>query len=539
MTARRKSLTRSTSGAVAPTVALSLFGLIAAGGLAFDYARLASMDSELQSAADQAALAAATQLDGAGTAITRATSAAQTLIVNKTLFANDGSNSGRSVTVPTLIFYSAYNQDTDTGTTTTSPAAAKFVQVSVAPREAFFALTPVVQMFRSGQINASAVAGIGQAICKVPPVMICNPQEPCNNTTDPNYPFDANALVGKGLKLLTTGSGGPSECTGGSAWAPGNFGFLDTHSGETNPVLALKQAIGWNTPPGDCLPISGVDTQTGQVTPVRDAINTRFDIFDNGGPGGGACPSGGACQPSINSVKDLVRNSNANGQNSCGLGPNGWGEAASPYLPSSGTTQLTTAEIAATQTMGHPRDMCHAVSSSGTCAEGRIGDGNWDRNAYFAINYPGLNWQGEMTSAYGSTVVTRYQVYLWEIAHAGDVFTSPTGARTVGQSRVATGTKIDHNQPICGTGLQPSPTTVDRRRLSVAVVNCRANNVGGNSSGVPVRSWVDAFIVEPSANRTRTAQQDVYIEVIGETSVNTLGSTAGQVVQRQVPYLIR
>jgi len=38
--------------------------LIAAGGIAFDYARLAAMDTELQQAADQAALAAVTQLDG-------------------------------------------------------------------------------------------------------------------------------------------------------------------------------------------------------------------------------------------------------------------------------------------------------------------------------------------------------------------------------------------------------------------------------------------------------------------------------------------
>src|SRR6185503_18824901 len=56
-------LIRSQDAAVAPTVAISLFGLIAVGGIAFDYARLAAMDSELQAAADQAALAAATQLD--------------------------------------------------------------------------------------------------------------------------------------------------------------------------------------------------------------------------------------------------------------------------------------------------------------------------------------------------------------------------------------------------------------------------------------------------------------------------------------------
>ena len=49
-------LLRSNNGNVAPTVALSIVALIAAGGIAFDYARLASMDPELQNAADQAAL---------------------------------------------------------------------------------------------------------------------------------------------------------------------------------------------------------------------------------------------------------------------------------------------------------------------------------------------------------------------------------------------------------------------------------------------------------------------------------------------------
>ena len=60
---RLRELWRHDKAAVAPTVALSLFGLVAAGGLAFDYARVAAMDTELQAAADQAALAAATQLD--------------------------------------------------------------------------------------------------------------------------------------------------------------------------------------------------------------------------------------------------------------------------------------------------------------------------------------------------------------------------------------------------------------------------------------------------------------------------------------------
>ena len=85
-----RSLWRNADGAVAPTVALSLVGLIAAGGIAFDYAPLAAMDTELQQAADQAALAAATQLDGSDGACARAAAAAHVMLVNRTLMANDG-----------------------------------------------------------------------------------------------------------------------------------------------------------------------------------------------------------------------------------------------------------------------------------------------------------------------------------------------------------------------------------------------------------------------------------------------------------------
>src|SRR3546814_19457113 len=90
MRVRGTGLLRSEAGAVAPTVALSLFGLIAAGGLAFDYARLASLDTELQQAADHAALAAASQLDGETGACARAAQAASAMVVNETRFANAG-----------------------------------------------------------------------------------------------------------------------------------------------------------------------------------------------------------------------------------------------------------------------------------------------------------------------------------------------------------------------------------------------------------------------------------------------------------------
>ena len=41
-----KKLIRSNSGAVAPTIALSLTALVATGGIAFDYARIANLDTD-------------------------------------------------------------------------------------------------------------------------------------------------------------------------------------------------------------------------------------------------------------------------------------------------------------------------------------------------------------------------------------------------------------------------------------------------------------------------------------------------------------
>ena len=92
-----RKLCRSTDGAVAPTVALSLVGLLVIGGVGFDYARLASMDSELQTAADQAALAAASQLDGESGACLRAAQAASSLLTNNTRFGNFDSTNGIKV----------------------------------------------------------------------------------------------------------------------------------------------------------------------------------------------------------------------------------------------------------------------------------------------------------------------------------------------------------------------------------------------------------------------------------------------------------
>src|SRR5437868_3693460 len=183
---RRSALTvlGSNDGAVAPLIAISLFALIAAGGLAFDYSRMASLDTELQDGADQAALAGASQLDQSSGSMQRATAAAQSMLVNLTLMANDANTDAGAVTIPTVVFYKT-KADAEANangfTDTTKFANAYFIRVVVQARRANFAFTPIIGALNSGDASAEAVASLGQAICKVPPVMICNPQETGTN----------------------------------------------------------------------------------------------------------------------------------------------------------------------------------------------------------------------------------------------------------------------------------------------------------------------------------------------------------------------
>ena len=89
-------LVRDERGAVAATYALSLTALVLIAGVGFDYGRVAAMDSELQNGADQAALAGATQLNGASDACLRAAAAAVGMVTNKSVVAN----SATTISIP-------------------------------------------------------------------------------------------------------------------------------------------------------------------------------------------------------------------------------------------------------------------------------------------------------------------------------------------------------------------------------------------------------------------------------------------------------
>ena len=526
------SLSGNNDGAVAPTVALSLFALIAAGGIAFDYARMASMDTELQNAADQAALAAASQLDGQVGACSRAAQAARAMISNRTYMANDGASTAVVIAnepacdaVGNIRFY----QDKEKTQPATSDDNTKFVEVQVDPRTAIYALTPVVAAFSSGPMTAIAFAGLGESICRVPPLMLCNP----NEAGDPDFTI-AN-YVGKGVRLVAN--------DGGGNYGPGLFGFLEV--GQGNGAIELAKVLGRQGDPGDCAEGATVEPNTGNMVSVRDALNTRFDLLQNGL--NQACSGNGdLCLPSLNSRKDLLRQ--GSGGNSCGFtsgGGNGWKEPGNVYpnLPTSTAPRaLTDPEIGTVAPMGYPRDICHAFSITGSCAAGLIGDGNWDRLAYFRSRSGGAtpDWpeaasytpatrgafETWMAGVFGTSTPTRYEVYAHEMKYPATRLRQSTS-----------GSMVSHGQPVCNPpGLTPGAAQPDRRVLAVAVINCVDQDVSASSTNVRVVKWIDIFLTEPAVPRARTETHDIYVEIKGETENS--GNNNFQVVKKSVPYLI-
>ena len=523
------------AGSVAPVVGLSLIALIAVGGIAFDYARVAAMDTELQNAADQSALAAAGQLDGETGACARAAAAAAELLTNQTLFANETAgvravnvqNEGTCDATGVIKFYQSYDQVTDTpGAPATGDADAKVVIVRVDPRTSFYALTPVVGALSSGPLAAEAVASLGSGVCKVPPVMMCNPDEPDGNT-DVN--FDFNPPPGAGLRLVINAPD-----------APGNFGFLRIDAAGAREVA---MQLGYDNPPQGCIRLSGVETQPGDMQSVRAAFNTRFDISENGST---TCPGSGTCSPSTNSRKDLVRGT------ACALSTNtgtqNWHEALNPYRITT-PTPLPTDASADPEVMGYPRDMCHAVSVTGVCSSvtgnAIVGDAEWDRDAYFRVNYGWSHdqWMANLLDEDGNRLVaseadvptlSRYDVYKWEVSN-------PTNINT---PKAVSGGFTSYGNPVCRPpGIEHTPTSIDRRRIPVAVVNCVAQNLRGHRTNVAVRKWRDVFLVEPSLARgrgpsQRTTNRHINVEVIGVTTSGA-GDTDSLPLRHDVPYLLR
>jgi len=541
-------LVDSTDAAVAPVVALSLFALIGAGGIAFDYARLAGLDTEVQQAADHAALAAATQLDRTDNALTRASASIQAaatgdrLVANNSRFANDAG--GARVDIAAITYCSSFDDskaDNDEACTeTTDPLVARFVMVTTQARTANYAFTPIVAAFR-GTVSGKAVAGVQSAMCNVAPLLVCAP------TGNDDFPNADD--VGKGIILK------PSPRTQ-LQWAPGNFGLLDFGNG-TGAVFDALMGQGLN----GCKSDDG-ETEPGNKDTVTDATNTRFDVYNESNvkvwdkaAKGPRCTSSGAGCPAPNTRKDMALVQTYEVKNVASSA----GEPASPPCGSDGAgfpgTLTTTSEFTLSTTVkGFPRDNCHVA---GNCPGGNIGKQNdWSIPAYLTANHPSTDAAAIAASLGGTktaTNLTRYDIYKWEQQDASR--TAPQNGGTEASSKCTgkNGTSCDWTiKRQCAYSRPKVATTTytaqkDRRLLPVVAANCdelkgKGGATGGFTgwNGYVLLKVFDIFLVEPSLNRTSpsTHDEELYAEIVGPAQSGG-GVADFQMYSKTKPYLVR
>lgn len=415
------SFAEAKRGAVAIYVALAAAVTLGVIGLALDASRAMILRSEAQSGADALALAAASQLDGTPTAITRANTAIANLVANTQQLASTGAGPVSLSSVRYLRGLPATDDLPITNTfVTTDPLLARFVEVTTTPLPHANTFLLAVGAPPSITISTRAVAGCHQAVCRAPPIMICNPAEQGNT----GALFDISVWRGRQVKLVHQGGANAS-------WAPGNFGYLEVNGSGANVLRdALASTGGANICYGRT-----VVTEPGAKNGARNALNVRFGIYQN--PGFGGVSNSAEFAPDIN-----------------------------------------------VRTM--PRDLAFSGPAN------RFGNGQWNCSSYWSANFGSSSVPKPAGCTATSSGYTRYDQYLYEIAHGLDLQAPANAANE----------------------------RVDRRIIYVAIVNCVDQNVHGTMTVRPL-NYLRIFLTEP-------VNEPSGVEIMGEiVDVVQLGDDDG------------
>lgn len=490
--ASARELWADTSGVILPYVTLMLVVIIGVSVLAIDGARVMSLQTQLQRAADALALAGAGELDQTSTSITRSTNAINNTVSNGTL----AGLGNQTVAVSSIRFLASLPASDATpiagGNVTTDPLDAKYVEVTVQP----VTLTNILPASFFGGVNsktlgAVAVAGRGaEVVCGIPPVFVCNPHETAGMSDDQAtdalkaaVAIPANAR--RQLKLNADNTG------------PGQFGWLVPPDGCTG-AACLGDWIG-RVHPNACYKKADISLNTGQKQSANAGFNVRFDLYEGGSP---LNAYSSEYAPSVNVRKAYVWHN----PNWCHATPVG-----------SGTTYYNNATIG-----GLPRDSSFANNF--------MGNGAWNCLSYWTRNHVAAAPAGCNST---TPTISRYDVYRYEIAQnlVGDW--SGNRLQKLSNSDPGTG---ESGRPYCsgqGNGVDTTTGSVDRRLIFAAVVNCLANGPfppGSNATHVPVAAFGKFFMTQPifaDGDSTRP----LYAEMVG---LATLGDGITEFVPVQL-----
>jgi len=480
---------------VGATVFLGFAALVIDGG------RLFVLHSQLQDAADAAALAGGAELDRQSDSITRANRAINNtgalVTINNQAFATGSS----PITIASITYLQSLPANDSSAITganvTTTPSAAQFVRVITQTRSTSNLLARLIGGAATQSTNAQAIAGLDSVVCNITPLFICNPYEGVDSLTN----LLADATYGPKVRQRTMLL---KPQTGSNAWGPGNFGLLSAVDSLGNGAAGVRNAFAALSP-GQCYRTTAV--KTGNNTgPVNDGVNVRFDIYKSPLQPSDSI-AGNPIPPAKNVTKGLFK------ANTACPNPNQLNTDPAHALPLKHDSCIDSSTCA-------PTNPTPPVFANG----GVVGDGVWDFDTYWAVNHPGLtkptsSWQGLPANAgspwSNSNRPSRYQVYRWEIDnnHIPNRFSSG----------------YENGNPACYTGtVNDAP---DRRVLYAAVFNCQALGLTGSMGGAqqPATEFAKVFVTESMDVSGNNA--NMYGEIIDTINIGNGGGALRDVVQ--------
>jgi Flp pilus assembly protein TadG len=505
-----RRLARDEVGAVLVYVSLALTVFLGFAALVIDGGRIFATDTEMQSAADALALAGAAELDGNADAQARADLAMANLVQNDQRFAEGAS----AITGFSRRFLSALpddDQPLSDATVATDDTDTRFVEVTLTTRDVDSIFATAIGAEDDTPTGAVAVAGFTQAVCKFTPLFMCNPYPTEEALLDKLADWD-NPSNADRRRLINL-----KKWSGNGQLSPGNFGFLDAPG--QHGAAALRNGIAVDTPQS-CFSQTGVDLHQGNVASVRQALNTRFDLYEGSYNNK---KNDVAYRPAMDVVKGYtVQSGNACNQNDLDL----------------------------TNAQALPNDTNWTQLANTTGA--RWGDGNWDCAAYWAWNHgPDHTTSGDPAkpsgcSTAGSTTMSRYDLYRWEVTNRNS---SPSGIPNMS----SLSPKGENGNPSCyKNGTQNSTLTdpsnnendIDRRTIYAAVLDCSALPNGNSTPNMPALAFIKMFVTRPMAKNSNSCNgnggfdstceedaTDLFVEIIDKVNPGSDDAVIHDIVQ--------
>lgn len=353
---QRHGLPEKQRGAVAVITGLAAVVLVAFLGLTVDLGHAYVGTSELQNAADAAALAGAKELNQTAAGVTAAVNKAIAIaaqhnvnfstpvaITSDNIRVGSCPNASNTNTFGRPASRSPSCTFVDYATALASPAGKTFLEVDTSTRNLSTYFMRVVAI---DTVGVAGYAVAGRFITDVTPIGVCA-IDPANRTSQYTYADGSTELLELGFRRGVSYNIVGLNPLGGSSGTPFLINPVDAPPAECDPNHSSSSF----TAPFICQGSSAVagtltaDTQvyvnTGfSAGPMQKALNSRFDDFGGGSP----CDPGSA-PPDIN-IKEFKAADVTPPPSPPAVGhPRDWMQAGASTLPSQQTVSLNTANF--------------------------------------------------------------------------------------------------------------------------------------------------------------------------------------------------